>query len=109
MTACHACRVVLYTACSYFASSFFFKKLWSQQVLALGFALSHVFCVFTSDGICAINHVLRVTREQKEGKLNDGHQDFAFMQVRGGIVCALLLLHVTTRVAEMELNRYFLF
>lgn len=77
---------MFYTVCSYFASSFFFKKLWSQQVRALGYAHWHVLCVCMSDVNSAFHHVLRVTIEQKEGKVNDGHQDFAYMQVNGDTV-----------------------
>ena len=53
--------------------------------LSLGLcALARV--VHMSDVRCAFHHVLRVTSEQKEGKVNDGHQDFAYMQVNGHIV-----------------------
>ena len=52
----------------------------SGQIIAFGNGkLARVVCM--SAGSCSLNHVLRLTIEQKEGKVNDGHQDFAFMEV----------------------------
>ena len=47
---------------------------------------AHVLCVCMSDMNSAFYHVLRVTIEQNEGKVNEGHQTFAYMQVNGDIV-----------------------